>query len=134
MIFITRREVFSASHRLHNEKLNAEENKTLYGKCNNEYGHGHNYILEVIVAGEIDPVTGYLLDITELKSIIIENVIKKIDHRHMNYDVDFMKGIIPTTENLTIAIWNQLADRIPRGRLYSIKLYETENNYVEYKG
>jgi len=134
MIYVTRREVFSASHRLHNENLSTEENKALYGKCNNDYGHGHNYVLEVVVAGEIDPTSGYLLDMKQLKSIIIECVIKKIDHRHMNYDVEFMKGIVPTTENLAVAIWTQLVDQIPNGKLHSIKLYETENNYVKYKG
>lgn len=134
MIYVTRREVFSASHRLHDPALSPEENRSLYGKCNNEYGHGHNYTLEVVVGGEIDPESGYLIDIKELKSIIIERVINKIDHRHMNHDVDFMKGIVPTTENLAVAIWNQLCDYIPKGRLYSVKLYETENNYVEYKG
>lgn len=134
MIYVTRREVFSASHRLDNPELSAEENKTLYGKCNNDYGHGHNYVLEVVVAGEIDPATGYLIDIKQLKAIIRENIISRIDHRHMNYDVDFMKGIIPTTENLAVAIWNELNGKIPAGSLYSVKLYETENNYVEFKG
>ena len=134
MLFITRRETFSASHRLNNEKLSKEENKKIYGKCNNDYGHGHNYILEVIVAGEVDPVSGYVIDIQLLKQIIKQNIIDKVDHHHLNFDVEFMKGIIPTTENFAVAIWNELVNKIPSGKLYSVKLYETEKNYVEYKG
>lgn len=134
MIYITRREVFAASHRLYNPELSEEENDLIYDKCANRYGHGHNYTLEVVIAGEINPKTGYLLDLKELKRIIRDNVIAKVDHKHFNYDVDFMKGVIPTAENICIGIWNQLADKIPAGRLYSVKLYETENNYVEYKG
>ena len=134
MIYVTRREVFSASHRLYNENFSEEENQKIYGKCSNYYGHGHNYVLEVVVAGEINPETGYLIDLKILKDIIRENVISKADHRNFNFDVDFMKGIIPTSENIAMAIWKQLVDKLPGGKLYSVKLYETENNYVEYKG
>lgn len=134
MIFVTRREVFSASHRLYNPALSDEENIALYDKCANLHGHGHNYILEVIVAGEIDPKTGYLIDLKILKNIIREHIIKKVDHKHFNFDVPFMEGVIPTAENIAIGIWNELVDKIPSGKLYSVKLYETENNYVEYKG
>ena len=134
MIYVTRRETFSASHRLHNENLSKEENKRVYGKCNNDYGHGHNYTLEVVIAGEIDPSTGFLVDIKLLKDIIKEYIIDKVDHHHLNFDVEFMKGKIPTTENFAIAIWNELVNKISKGKLFSIKLYETENNYVEYKG
>ena len=134
MIYLTRRETFSASHRLHNPDIDDDMNAMIYGKCNNIYGHGHNYVLEVVVAGEIDPKTGYIIDLKKLKDIIRENIINKVDHKHLNYDVDFMCGIIPTTENFAVAIWNQLKDKIYSGKLHSIKLYETENNYVEYKG
>ena len=134
MIYVTRREVFSASHRLYNENFSEEENQKIYGKCSNYYGHGHNYVLEVVVAGEINPETGYLIDLKILKDIIRENVISKADHRNFNFDVDFMNGIIPTSENIAMAIWKQLVDKLPGGKLYSVKLYETENNYVEYKG
>lgn len=134
MIFVSRREVFSASHRLHNSDLSDDENKNIFGKCNNTNGHGHNYILEVIVAGEVDPKTGYVIDLKQLKTIIIENIISKVDHKHLNYDVDFLSGINPTTENIAIAFWNILEDKIPTGKLYSIKLHETENNFIEYKG
>ena len=134
MIYVTRREVFSASHRLFNPNLSDQENNRLFGKCNNVNGHGHNYTLEVVVAGEIDPETGYLIDLKLLKEIIIENVISKVDHKNLNLDVDFLSGKIPTAENITIGIWEQLQNKIPSGILYSVKLYETENNYVEYRG
>jgi 6-pyruvoyltetrahydropterin/6-carboxytetrahydropterin synthase len=134
MIFVTRREVFSASHRLFNPKFSEEKNNQLFGKCNNPNGHGHNYILEVTVAGEANADTGYLIDLKLLKQIILENVIGKVDHKNLNLDVDFMKDKIPTAENIAIGIWEQLVNSIPSGKLYSVKLYETENNYVEYKG
>ena len=134
MIYVSRREVFSASHRLHNNSLTDEENLKIFGKCNNPNGHGHNYILEIIVAGEVDPKTGYVIDLKQLKTIIIENIISKVDHKHLNYDVDFLEGINPTTENIAIAFWNVLVDKIPSGKLYSIKLHETENNFIEYRG
>ena len=134
MIYVTRREVFSSSHRLFNPKLNDEENDLIVGKCNNLNGHGHNYVLEVVAAGDINPITGYVIDLKMLKTIIIDNVIKKVDHKNLNMDVDFLSGIIPTAENIAVGIWNQLKDKIPAGKLYSVKLYETENNYVEYKG
>lgn len=134
MIYVTRREVFSATHRLHNPKLSDDENQIIFGKCNNKNGHGHNYTLEVVVVGEIDPKTGYVVDLKNLKEIIIKSVINKIDHKNLNLDVDFLRNINPTTENLAIGIWNQLVSKIPTGKLYSVKLYETENNYIEYKG
>ncbi|MBK7103937.1 MAG: 6-carboxytetrahydropterin synthase [Ignavibacteriae bacterium] len=134
MIYITRREVFSSSHRLHNNDLSEKENLELFGKCNNPNGHGHNYTLEVVVAGEVDEKTGYVIDLKKLKTIIIENIISKVDHKHLNYDVDFLKGINPTTENFAIKIWDEIVDKIPSGKLHSIKLHETENNFVEYKG
>ena len=134
MIYVTRREIFSSSHRLFNPNFSDEENERLFGKCNNLNGHGHNYILEVIVAGEVDPNTGYVIDLKVLKEIIKKNVISKVDHKNLNLDVDFLKGKIPTAENIAIGIWNQLDNKLPSGKLYAIKLYETENNYVEYKG
>ncbi|MBI9073222.1 MAG: 6-carboxytetrahydropterin synthase [Melioribacteraceae bacterium] len=134
MIYVTRRETFCSSHRLCNTNLSEEENDQLFGKCNNLNGHGHNYVLEVTVAGKPDPKTGYVVDLKLLKNIIIENVIDKVDHRNLNLDVDFLKNVIPTTENLAVGIWGQLADKIPSGKLTSVKLYETENNYIEYKG
>jgi 6-pyruvoyltetrahydropterin/6-carboxytetrahydropterin synthase len=134
MVYITRRERFSAAHRVFNPALSDEENFRVFGQCSNPNWHGHNYVLEVVVSGNIDPGTGYLLDLKELKTIIRKHVIDKLDHKNINVETDFMKGIIPSAENLTIAVWNQLYDKIPRGRLYSVKLYETENNYFEYRG
>src|SRR3970040_1300450 len=134
MVYVTRRECFSAAHRLYNPSLSDEENFEMYGMCSNPNWHGHNYILEVVVSGEVDPGTGYLLDLKILKEIIRKNVIEKVDHKNLNLETDFMKGIIPSAENIEIEIWKVLATKIPKGKLYSIKLYETENNYFEYKG
>lgn len=134
MIYVTRREIFSASHRLFNPEFSDEKNTEIFGKCSNLNGHGHNYVLEVVVAGETDPETGYVIDLKLLKEIIHENVIEKVDHKNLNIDVDFLYGKIPTAENIAVGIWNTLESKIPAGSLYSIKLYETENNYVEYKG
>ncbi len=134
VIYVSRKETFSASHRLFNKNLSDEENQKIFGKCSNPNGHGHNYVLEVIIQGEPDPSTGYVIDLKLLKTIIRENVINKVDHKNLNLDVDFLKDIIPTTENIAAGIWKQLKDKIPSGRLYSVKLYETEKNFVEYKG
>lgn len=134
MFFVTRREVFSAAHRLYNPKFSDEENERIFGKCSNPNWHGHNYTLEVVVAGQVNPDTGYVVDLKVLKEIIIKNVIQKVDHKNLNTETDFLTGIIPTAENVTAAIWKQLVDKIPGGRLYAVKLYETENNYFEYRG
>ena len=134
MVYITRKEVFSAAHRLNNPELSEEENLLLYDKCNNYWGHGHNYVIEVTVNGEPDPKTGYLVDLKKLKDILDEHLISKIDHKHLNYDVEFLKGINPSLENMVIAFWKQLQDKIPSGNLYRIKLWETDNNSVEYYG
>ncbi len=133
-VYVTRREVFSASHRLYNNKWTEERNTEVFGKCSNVYGHGHNYILEVTVVGTVNPDTGYVIDTKELKKIIRENVVNKLDHKNLNMDVDFMKDVIPTAENIAIKIWEQLENKIVSGTLYSVKIYETENNYFEFKG
>lgn len=134
MVFITRRETFAAAHRLFQAGLSDEENFKLFGKCSNPNWHGHNYTLEVVVMGEVNPETGFVLDIKKLKEIIHQHVISKVDHKNLNIDTDFMKGIIPTSENIVVAIWKQFVDKIPGGKLYSVKLFETENNYFEYRG
>jgi len=133
-VYITRRETFAAAHRLFIPELTDEENYKLFGKCSNPNWHGHNYTLEVVVAGSADPKTGFVLDIKKLKEIIKVNILEKVDHKNLNTETDFMKGINPTSENLVITIWDQLKNKIPNGKLYSVKLYETENNYFEYKG
>lgn len=133
-VYLTRRETFSAAHRLFKPELSDEENFRIFGKCSNPNWHGHNYTLEITVIGEVNSETGFVLDIKELKEIIHKNVLLKVDHKNLNIDTEFMIGIIPTSENITVAIWNQLINKIPAGKLYSVKLYETENNYFEYKG
>lgn len=134
MVYATRREVFSAAHRIFKPDLSNEENFQKYGKCSNPNWHGHNYTLEVVIAGKIDPESGFVIDLNILKSIIKNNIIDKVDHKNLNTETDFMKGIIPTSENIALGIWNVLVDKIPSGKLYSVKLYETENNYFEVKG
>ena len=134
MIRVTRRETFSAAHRLYNPAWSDERNEAVFDKCNNPAGHGHNYVLEVTVAGPIDTETGYLVDLKELKRIIRSRVIDKVDHRNLNTDVDFLRGMIPTAENIAVAIWGQLVDALPAGRLEKIVLRETENNVVAVRG
>ena len=133
-VYITRRETFAAAHRLFKPELSDEENFKLFGKCSNPNWHGHNYTLEVVVTGKVNPGTGFVLDIKDLKALIHKYIIDKVDHKNLNSETDFMKDKIPTSENLTIAIWDELKNKIPNGELYSVKLYETENNYFEYKG
>ncbi|MBZ0200863.1 MAG: 6-carboxytetrahydropterin synthase [Ignavibacteriaceae bacterium] len=134
MVYITRRETFSAAHRLFNPNFSDEQNKKIFGKCSNPNWHGHNYILEVTVAGKPDPETGFVVNLTELKKIIKENIITKVDHKNLNTETDFMQGIIPSGENITVAFWKELEARIPGGKLYSVRLSETENNFFEYRG
>jgi 6-pyruvoyltetrahydropterin/6-carboxytetrahydropterin synthase len=134
MITLTRKEHFSASHRLYRPDWSDERNEAVFGKCNNPAGHGHNYVLEVTVAGDVHPDTGYVVDLKLLKDIIREEVIAKVDHKNLNVDVDFLRGTIPTAENIAIGIWNRLHGKIPDARLVKITLHETVNNTVEYTG
>lgn len=134
IVYITRRETFAAAHRLFKPELSEEENFKLFGKCSNPNWHGHNYTLEVVIAGEVDRDTGFVMDLQELKEIMKKNIIKNVDHKNLNIDTNFMKGIIPTSENIVLAIWNELKNKISKGKLYSVKLFETENNYFEYRG
>lgn len=134
MIYVTRRADFSASHRLYNPAWTDERNREVFGKCNNPNGHGHNYILEVTVRGEPDPDTGYLVDLKELKEVIRREVLDEVDHKNLNSDVEFLAGVIPTAENIAIAVWRRLEHAIPRGILHSVLLRETERNIFEYRG
>jgi 6-pyruvoyltetrahydropterin/6-carboxytetrahydropterin synthase len=136
MVYITRRERFSAAHRLFNPALSDEENDRIYGPCANPNWHGHNYILWVTVAGEVNPGTGYVADLKQLGRIIRERVIEKLDHRNINTEVDFMRGRFVSTENLAMGIWEELEPSISElgVALHSVKLQETENNSVEYFG
>jgi len=133
-MYITRREVFSASHRLWNSDLSEEQNIELFDKCANPNGHGHNFVLEVTVRGDIKNESGYVVDLKKLKNVIREEIISKVDHKHLNYDVDFLKGKIPTAENIVRAFWQVLETKISEARLSAIRLHETENNMVEYRG
>jgi 6-pyruvoyltetrahydropterin/6-carboxytetrahydropterin synthase len=134
MVFVTRKSEFSASHRLYNPVWSEEKNAQVFGICNNPNGHGHNYQIEVTVSGEPPADTGMVIDLKKLADILDKEIVQRVDHRHLNLDVDFLQGIIPTAENMAIAFWNILERRIPEGKLYSIKLYESDTNFVEYRG
>ena len=134
VVYLTRKASFSASHRMHNPELSDQENREIYGKCNNPNGHGHNYTLEVTVKGEIDLRTGMVMSLSDLKRVIKEAIIEPLDHRNLNLDVPVMQGINPTAENLVVVFWNQLEQRLPAAALVEIKLHETENNVVTYRG
>jgi 6-pyruvoyltetrahydropterin/6-carboxytetrahydropterin synthase len=125
---------FSAAHRLNSDTRDAEWNRRVFDKCNNEHGHGHTYGLEVTVEGSIDPETGYLMDFKDLKKIVEAEVVSRLERRHLNFDVDFLQGVNPTAENIAVAIWNQLSGKIRHGRLRRITLQETEKNAVVYEG
>ena len=131
MIRITRKVEFSAAHFYHNPKFSAEENKLVFGKCSNTNGHGHNYTLEVTVAGEPDPVTGMVLDLKELKEILEREIMQRMDHRFLNYEVAELKGQIPTCENVARVIWNLLEPKIPRGRLHRVRLHESADLFAD---
>ncbi len=134
IVYVYRRLHFSAAHRLFDPKLTDEENFKIFGGCSNPNGHGHNYYIEVCIAGEPNPKTGYVVDLKKVKAIVQQFFLDHVDHKNLNVDVPFMKGINPTTENIAIAAWNQIAPHFPSGKLYSIRIYETDNNFVEYRG
>lgn len=136
MIYITRRERFSAAHRLYNAEWDDQQNEKVYGACANPKWHGHNYNLWVTVKGEVNPEYGYLCDLKDLSKIIKEYVISKVDHKNLNLEVNFLEGKKVSTENLAIGIWNQLDTHIKALgiELHAVKIQETENNYAEYFG
>ena len=125
---------FSAAHRLHRDDWDEAKNRQVFDKCNNPHGHGHTYELEVAVEGDIDPETGYVMDFGDLKRAVHEHVVRHLDRRHLNYDVDFLRGQNPTAENIAVAIWKQLEGRLPPARLARVTLNETEKNRVVYEG
>jgi len=133
-VFITRQVHFNSAHRLYNPTKSLAWNQKQYGLCTNPHWHGHNYVLEVTLKGQPDPVTGYIMDLAELKRIIHQAVVDKCDHRNLNDEVDFLRGIIPSSENLVIAFWQELAPRIHHGRLHCVRLYETPRNFAEFFG
>lgn len=136
MIYITRREHFNAAHRLFLPGLSDEENFRIFGKCSNPNWHGHNYVLYVTIKGEINPQTGFLMNLKELSQIIKTHIIESIDHKNMNLEVPYMKGIMPSTENLAVAIWNELEKHLApyQVQMHCVRIEETENNFVEYYG
>ena len=125
---------FNAAHRIHNPALSDEENRSLFGKCNNPNWHGHNYRLEVSVRGPVDDRTGYVMDLGVLKRIVEDAFVDRVDHRNLNLDVEFMRGINPTAENIVVACWGVLSPHVAPAALTKLRLWETENNYVEYEG
>lgn len=140
MVYLTRRYRFSASHRLHNDALTAEENSRLYGKCDNAFGHGHNYVLEVTVAGQVDRATGMVLDLGMMDGAVEREVIERFDLTNLNVDVEHFRAVVPTTENVCIEIYNLLKDKLkangrwPTAHLSRIRLEETNSNAFEYFG
>ncbi len=135
VVTITRQVHFNSAHRLYNPTKSLAWNQKQYGRCTNPHWHGHNYVLEVTLKGVPDPVTGYIIDLGELKRILHRAVVDKCDHRNLNDEVPFLRGIIPSTENLVIAFWRQIAPHIAApAALHCVRLYETPRNYAEYFG
>jgi len=134
MILLTRKAEFSAAHFYWNDAWTPEENERVFGKCANRNGHGHNYTLEVTVAGEVDPISGFVVDLKELKAILEQEVVSVYDHRHLNFEVPEFKTANPTTENIAIAIWGRLEGKIPHARLHRVRVYETVDLFADYYG
>lgn len=134
MFLVRVKTTFSAAHRLCREGLTDEQNFEIYGKCSNPSGHGHNYDLEVVVAGDIDKDSGMVINFYELQRLVHERIFDKVDHRNLNTDVDFMRGVIPTAENMAWKFWEELEPHIKEGRLYSISVGERGNNIISYYG
>jgi 6-pyruvoyltetrahydropterin/6-carboxytetrahydropterin synthase len=128
-VLVSRRESFNAAHQLCDPGLSDEENQRIFGKCANL--HGHNYVLEVVVAGQVDPATGYVVDLKEVSDIICRQVIQDVDHRNLNTDVPWLEGRIPTAENLAVAFWERIRSELPEGMLRSVRLWETDKNWAE---
>lgn len=134
VIYLTRVYRFSASHRLNNPQLSEAENQEIFGKCNNEFCHGHNFKLEVTIKGEIDPITGMIYNLVDLDSLVQKEILDLLDHKNLNQNVPELQGEVVTGENLVIFIWNKLVNKTGAANLHKIKLYETDRNYFEYLG
>ncbi|XP_061910969.1 6-pyruvoyl tetrahydrobiopterin synthase [Entelurus aequoreus] len=132
--YITRVQSFSACHRLHSIHLSDEENKRVYGKCNNPNGHGHNYKVEITVRGKIDNITGMVINLTDLKRSIEEVIMNSLDHKNLDKDVPYFANLVSTTENLAVYIWDSMAEALAPKNLYEIKIHETDKNIVTYRG
>jgi 6-pyruvoyltetrahydropterin/6-carboxytetrahydropterin synthase len=134
MVYLTRRAEFSASHYYHNPEFTPEENRRIFGKCNNPHGHGHNYTLEVTVKGEVDGRSGFVVDLKQLKEVMNREVLDAFDHRHLNEEVAEFKKQIPTSENLAISIWKRLEPKLKVAKLHRVRLYETPDLFVDFYG
>jgi 6-pyruvoyltetrahydropterin/6-carboxytetrahydropterin synthase len=129
---VSRRESFNAAHQLCDPGLSDAENERLFGKCANL--HGHNYVLEVVIVGQVDQASGYVIDLKVLSDVICRQIIQDVDHRNLNTDVPWLKGCIPTAENLALAFWERLCPEFPEGSLQSVRLWETDKNWAEVGG
>jgi 6-pyruvoyltetrahydropterin/6-carboxytetrahydropterin synthase len=134
MILLTRKAEFSAAHYYWNDSWSEAENERVFGKCANRNGHGHNYTLEVTVAGEVDPVSGFVVDLKALKEIMEREVVSVYDHRHLNHEVPEFKDTVPTTENIAVAIWRRLEGKIQGAKLHRVRIYEMPDLFADYLG
>ncbi len=134
MVYLTRKAEFSASHFYHNPEMTAEENQRLFGKCNNPNGHGHNYVVELTIAGEVDEKSGMVMDLKDLKALLEQEVLEPFDHKFLNKEVHAFDQKIPTTENIALEIWNRLEGKLSVGKLHRVRLYETPDLFVDYFG
>jgi 6-pyruvoyltetrahydropterin/6-carboxytetrahydropterin synthase len=137
MILLTRRATFSASHYYWNAEWSQEQNESVFGRCANRNGHGHNYTLEVTVTGEVSPISGFVVDLKWLKDVIEREVLDVYDHRHLNLEVPEFANTVPTTENIAIAVWNRLSTPVTTAggaKLSRVRVYETEDIFAEYRG
>ena len=132
-IIISKSVSFNAAHRLHAEPLSEDENKAIFGKCNNPNGHGHNYELDLELIGDVDPITGMVVNLTEVKHIVEREIIEAFDHKNLNKDCEEFKHLVPTAENIAIVIWNKLANTRLKPYLHAVVLYETPKNKVRYQ-
>jgi 6-pyruvoyltetrahydropterin/6-carboxytetrahydropterin synthase len=128
-VLVSRRESFNAAHQLRDPRLSEADNRRLYGKCANL--HGHNYVLEVVIAGEIDQTTGYVVDLKQLSDVISKRILEDVDHHNLNTDIPWLEGLIPTAENLAVAFWERIRSELPAGSLRSVRVCETDKNWAE---
>jgi len=134
IVYLTRKAEFSASHLYHNPAFSAEENRRIFGKCNNPNGHGHNYVLEVTVKGEVDATTGFVVDLKKLKDLLHSEVLDALDHRFLNKEIPEFLDLIPTTENIAIVCWQRLVPKLAAAKLHRVRVYETPDLFADFYG
>ena len=134
IVYLTRKAEFSASHLYHNPAFSPEENRRIFGKCNNPNGHGHNYVLEVTVKGEIDATTGFVVDLKQLKDLMHQEVLDALDHRFLNKEIPEFSALIPTTENIAVVCWQRLAAKLRAAKLHRVRVYETPDLFADFFG